>query len=175
MLPTFRYHPDPIKTGSVRPSDSKCAVCGLARGFTYHGPVYGEARVRGRICPWCIVDGTAAERFSISFADDWALAEAGIAPEIIAEVVTRTPGFTSWQGEEWLSHCNDACEFHGDLPPSDLRRLADEVQGQLWPEMRDAPPEWEALLSNYSPGGDPSIYWFRCRHCGKDLFATDCS
>jgi uncharacterized protein CbrC (UPF0167 family) len=175
MLPTFRYHPDPLKTAAVKPSGASCAVCGDARGYAYEGPVYGLEEIPGKLCPWCIADGSAAERFSATFTDDWALVKAGIGAAAIAEVTTRTPGFTSWQGEQWLSHCDDACEFHGDLPPSELTRLADAVQQQLWPETTSTPDEWAAFLGNYTPGGDPSIYWFRCRHCGKDLFATDCS
>ena len=26
-LPTFRYHPDPIGTGSIAPTDEECEAC----------------------------------------------------------------------------------------------------------------------------------------------------
>ncbi|MCP4306259.1 MAG: CbrC family protein [bacterium] len=39
-LPSFRYHPDPIATGSIRPSDEAvCRRCSRNRGFIYVGPV----------------------------------------------------------------------------------------------------------------------------------------
>ncbi|WP_084910671.1 CbrC family protein [Burkholderia ubonensis] len=50
-LPTFRYHPDPLGTGSVVESDARCVCCGVARGYRYAGPVYaiGEFdRIAGR-------------------------------------------------------------------------------------------------------------------------------
>ena len=34
-LPRFRYHPNPMETGSVIASDARCVVCGEARGFVY--------------------------------------------------------------------------------------------------------------------------------------------
>jgi uncharacterized protein CbrC (UPF0167 family) len=41
-VPRFRYHPDPIATGSVVPSDATCALCSEARGYIYTGPVHCE-------------------------------------------------------------------------------------------------------------------------------------
>ncbi|MCU9953286.1 CbrC family protein [Burkholderia pyrrocinia] len=32
-LPAFRYHPDPLATGSVIRSDARCMCCGDARGY----------------------------------------------------------------------------------------------------------------------------------------------
>jgi len=42
-LPKFKYHPDPIATGSVAESENICACCEQARGYIYSGPVYSEA------------------------------------------------------------------------------------------------------------------------------------
>ncbi|WP_264169817.1 CbrC family protein [Burkholderia cepacia] len=39
-LPAFRYHPDPLATGSVIRSDARCVCCGDARGYVYAGPVH---------------------------------------------------------------------------------------------------------------------------------------
>ncbi|WP_274521918.1 CbrC family protein [Burkholderia pyrrocinia] len=36
-LPAFRYHPDPLATGSVIRSDARCVCCGDARGYVYAG------------------------------------------------------------------------------------------------------------------------------------------
>jgi hypothetical protein len=44
-LPSFRYHPDPVATGSIEPSDAVCRCCGRARGYIYAGPVCAEAVV----------------------------------------------------------------------------------------------------------------------------------
>ena len=68
-LPTFRYHPDSIATGSVKPSDKECRSCGEARGYIYTSSVYAEESLDEEICPWCIADGSAAEKFDASFCD----------------------------------------------------------------------------------------------------------
>src|SRR5262245_61615527 len=59
-LPSFRYHPDPVASRSIEPSDAVCEACNLARGWRYVGSVYGPQDVE-HVCPWCIADGTAAE------------------------------------------------------------------------------------------------------------------
>jgi len=58
-LPVFRYHPDPIASGSVVASAAECVCCGEARGFIYTGPAYCEAELEEALCPWCIADGSA--------------------------------------------------------------------------------------------------------------------
>ena len=59
VLPTFKYHPDPVATGNVVQSDTECVCCGKARGFIYAGPVYAIEEYDHCICPWCIADGSA--------------------------------------------------------------------------------------------------------------------
>ena len=36
-LPVFRYHPDPIASGSIVASDAQRACCSARRGFIYTG------------------------------------------------------------------------------------------------------------------------------------------
>jgi uncharacterized protein CbrC (UPF0167 family) len=125
------------------------------------------------ICPWCISDGTAHEALGVLFADDFALTKAGVSEDIIREVVERTPGYETWQGEIWLSHCDDACAFLGNASRSDLERFEAEAA-----QVVDS-GDWDAegireLLKYYEPKGSPSLYRFRCVHCGQILYAVDC-
>ena len=85
-----------------------------------------EEELDERICPWCIADGSAAGRFGATYTDDHPLIEAGLPESIIEEVTQRTPGYHSWQAEEWKCCCSDACEYHGNArprPPARSRRL----------------------------------------------------
>src|SRR5260221_13258141 len=114
-LPEFKYHPNPLETGSIKESDNNCrCCCEQKRGFMYVGSVYAIEDLDDCICPWCIADGSAADKFDASFADDLNLIKAGVSLEIIHEVTGRNPGYISWQAEYWEAHCEDACEFHGD-------------------------------------------------------------
>lgn len=96
-LPTFKYHPDPVATGCIQPSDTMCVACKQARGFIYTGPVYSDEDLDDLLCPWCIADGTACEKFDASFADPEGVGGYGlwlaISHEIVDEVAYRTPCF----------------------------------------------------------------------------------
>ena len=69
-LPKFKYHPDPVATGSVKATEESCICCGRARGFIYVGSAYAEDELDEQICPWCIADGSAHSRFDASFTDE---------------------------------------------------------------------------------------------------------
>src|SRR5687768_12655378 len=103
QLPTFRYHPDPIATGSIAASDTRCRVCHQIRGYIYTGPVYAAEELDEGICPWCIADGTAHVQYDAEFVDAAAIGGYGdwdaVPPPIVAEVAYRTPGFSGWQQE----------------------------------------------------------------------------
>lgn len=72
-LPAFRYHPDPLATGSVIRSDARCVCCGDVRGDVYAGPVYAVDEYEQCICPWCIADGSAHARSDASFTDTYGI------------------------------------------------------------------------------------------------------
>ena len=87
-LPRFRYHPDPIATGSIEPSSQACVACGRSRGFIYTGPVYAEEELDDQLCPWCIADGSAARTLDAEFTDvGW-----GVPPDVrdsVTEEIAR--------------------------------------------------------------------------------------
>ena len=173
ILPTFRYHPDPIATGSIVRSDKTCACCSKAGGWIYVASVYGPSNLRGNICPWCIASGTAALRYNCSFNDDSPLAEAQLAPAIILEVSRKTPGYSSWQQEVWQACCDDACEFHGDAPASEMKALSDESLVRIQDDWQISLKRLDDLLNVYVPGGGIAIFKFVCRHCHRAKYALD--
>lgn len=98
-LPSFRYHPDPLATGSVKQSNKTCLCCNKARGFIYRWSPYCEQELdHESICPWCIADGTAHMKFGASFVSSIGDFEEGgawsrVPREVLNEIEFRTPGF----------------------------------------------------------------------------------
>lgn len=174
MLPSFRYHPDPIATGSIKPSSATCICCNQARGYIYAASVYCTDTIQDQLCPWCIADGSAVERFDAMFCDDHSLTKAKLAPEIIEEVTRRTPGYISWQGEDWLSCCDDACEFQGDASRDEILALSGTALDRFLKSTGLTAAHFDELAPNYRPGGSPAIYKFVCRHCKQPHYGQDC-
>ena len=173
MLPTFRYHPDPIATGCVKPSDATCVCCGQARGYLYTASVYGPAELRGKLCPWCIATGSAASRYDCLFTDDRPLRAARLDRQTVLEVSRKTPGYSSWQEQEWQVCCDDACEFHGDATRQQLADLAGERLAFHLRRWKSNPEQWRQFVETYEPRGMTSVFRFACRHCGQPTFALD--
>lgn len=174
-LPSFRYHPDPLATGAVKPSAVQCACCGQRRGFVYVGPVYGETELDESLCPWCIADGSAAANLGASFADDTPLLQAGVPELVVQEVHLRTPAFSSWQQEQWLAHCGDACAFLGDASVDDVAG-ANEATRVAWKnEYGLDDDDWLHITKGYQPRGNPAFYKFQCLHCEAVLLGWDCT
>ncbi|MEU8541762.1 CbrC family protein [Streptomyces sp. NPDC048717] len=172
--PFFRYHPDPVATGSIRESTEECACCHRRTGWIYGAVFYSAQDVSGRFCPWCIADGSAAERFAGEFVDTYGLD--GVDEENVREVTRRTPGFSAWQDPHWLVHCGDAAAFVGE---ADHTRLAshpealDRLRVDLRMGGRHDPARLEEFLTGL--GGGVSAMLFRCLHCGTHLAYADSS
>jgi uncharacterized protein len=172
-FPKFQYHPDPLSTGSIKASAAVCDCCGSARGFEYTVSLYSSQRTKPKLCPWCISSGEAARKYDGDFSVPFPLQEAGIADSIVKEVSKRTPGYNSWQQEVWESHCEDACEFHGDAK-------SEEIAGLIGKELTDhleyvglSLEQWQSFLHGYQEGGNPAVYKFVCRHCGISIYPLD--
>jgi len=179
QLPIFQYHPDPIATGNVIESNSECACCGQSRGYVYSGPVYAEDNLENCICPWCIADGSAHEKFGAAFTDEDGIGGYGewdaVPPEIVEEVAYRTPGFSGWQQENWWTHCDDAAQFLGRAGKAELVKLGSEAISAIRDSTGlDDGPDWEEFLSALDKEGSPTAYIFRCRKCGALGGYQDC-
>jgi len=175
-LPDFRYHPDPIRSGSIVASSESCRCCGQSRGYFYDAPVYTEAALEGGLCPWCIADGSAHRQFAATFVDSEAFGD-GTPEAAVEEIMQRTPGYSAWQSEHWPACCGDATAF---LMPAGIK------------EVREHFPEWEGsvlgyivygmgisggaatrLLGSLDRNAGPTVYLFRCLSCEEPHFHID--
>ena len=178
-LPTFKYHPDPVDTGMVEPSDTECECCGKSGGHIYVGPVYAEDEYDECICPWCIADGSVHEKLDAEFHDvdgipGWAMDADDVDDAVKEEIAFRTPGFNGWQQEQWFTCCDDGAAFLG-------RAGKDELESR-WPDaipaIKDSTgldgTEWETFFAALSRDDGPTAYVFQCLHCKKFGGYQDC-
>lgn len=148
-LPKFKYHPDPIGTGNIKESDEACECCGKKTGCSYNSSIYAQEDIEF-ICPWCIASGEAAEKFDGLFCDEYPLVQAGLDESIFNEVTKRTPGYNSWQQEDWQTHCGDACEFHGDPKKEEIENLNGEKLSEFLNTQMITPEVWENIIDGYA-------------------------
>lgn len=144
----------------------------------YKGPVYSEEELGDVICPWCIANGRAHEKFNAKFVDaagvggygDWQT----VPPEIVDEVAHRTPGFSGWQQERWFTHCDDAAEFLGAAGRKELEGFGDEAISAIQKEAGLSAQDWDSYLRALDKESGPTAYVFRCRHCRALGGYSDC-
>ena len=175
-LPEFRYHPDPLATGSVIASPDPCLACGQSRGYLYDGPIYTEDGVDGALCPWCIADGSAADKFAATFVDSEAFPE-GVPESAIDEITTRTPGYSAWQSERWPACCGDATVFHGPTGIQELRQRDRALEGPLMSHivynMAISGAAANRLIESLDRDKGPTAYVFHCPACLMHHFHVD--
>ena len=73
QLPVFKYHPDPIDTGTFVTSEAECAVCNQKTGYVYEGPLYSleadeDDESQASVCLWCIANGNAATKLNVQYS-----------------------------------------------------------------------------------------------------------
>lgn len=168
-LPSFRYHPDPLRSGSLAPSDATCRACEVARGQVYTGPVFSEVDdLSDALCPWCIADGRAHELFAATFVDSEALDES-IPPEAAATITERTPGFNTWQSGRWPGCCDDAAAFLMPFGIIELRATHRELEGfvlsYIIHDMGISGGAATRLLNALDLHQGPTGYLFQCLAC----------
>lgn len=168
-LPTFRYHPDPIASGSVVVSGARCRGCEQCRGFIYTGAVYSTHDLDNALCPWCIFDGTAHKLFGAEFVDPKAVGDYGrwdVVPDhVIEEVCYRTPSFCGWQEERWYTHCGDAAEFIAPVGIREIRDIDSGLDRAIAEESGFTGEELVDYMKSLDKDAGPTAYAFRCRIC----------
>jgi uncharacterized protein len=169
-LPTFRYHPDPLATGSIAPSGAVCRSCGQPRGYIYTGPVYAVEELTDELCPWCIADGSAAARFDARFVDPAGIGDYGswdpVSADTVEAVSRRTPGFNGWQQESWWTHCGDAAAFLGSAGHQELIGQWAEAIPTIRAHLRFSDAQWRQYFEALDRTAGPTAYVFQCLHCG---------
>lgn len=177
-LPTFRFHPDPIATGSVERSSKTCVCCGRARGYVYVGPVYSNVEYDSCICPWCIADSSAHEKLHASFHDEASIGGVewdDVPLASIEEITYRTPGFSGWQQERWWSHCGEAARFLGRAGCKELQEAGPQaIEAIRQSAGLPAGPDWDRFFNALDKEGSPTAYLFNCSKCGRFGGYQDC-
>jgi uncharacterized protein len=174
QLAVFKYHPDPVLTGSLERSNDECPACGSARGYRYVGPVYADDEAEG-LCPWCIANGSAADKFDAEFTDvGWGV-PGDVKDAAIEELAKRTPGFSGLQQEHWLYHCGDAAAFLGPAGFDELEGTPDALEMLLHEHDSDGwdLQESEDYVRRLASDGDATAYLFKCLRCERHLAYSD--
>lgn len=176
-LPSFKYHPDPVGTGSIMASETRCQVCRQQRGYVYAPAIHSIYDLES-VCPWCIHDGAAHVLFRAQFTDIGEVGGSGgwepVSPAIAEEVAYRTPGFSGWQHQRWFTHCADAAAFLGSMGRKEIEALGAEAVDVVRLESRLSGDDWNSYFRSMDKHGGPTAYLFRCLHCGCLGGYSDC-
>lgn len=161
-LPKFEYFADPVGNGCVVERDAVCPSCAKIRPFMYQGPIFSVADV-SEVCPWCIADGSAAAKLTVSF-NDLVGVPSGVPNDVVETLEARTPGYETWQSHRWLFSDNDALVFVGEVAGADVIKEGDPSKIFACLE---ALKEWnlpgDFSLANTVIGGQPALYLFKDR------------
>ena len=162
-LPHFIYHPDPLATGAFVEGEAKvCPSCGKKSNVYYNLLPYCIDNIEN-LCPFCIASGLAAEKFDAEFVQDaeWS---GQTNPEKDKLLFCQTPGYSSWQGENWLSCCQDYCAYLGTVGTRELKAMGIAEQVLADYEERG---EYQDIEEYLVKDGSLCGYLFRCLHCQK--------
>lgn len=171
-LPRFRYHPDPVASGVFVPADAPCPVCGVQRVIEYVGPFYATQEVV-HLCPECIANGTAASRFDLEFVDPDG-PEAGPDSRCLDELLHRTPGYFSAQGDPWPAHCGDYCALVGRVGRREVDALHDELDEDLQRIAQQLGYTQATVLEELAREDSPLwAHLFRCLGCSRHRLVAD--
>lgn len=158
-LPFFKYNPNIYENDYLVFKENICQCC-RKKVSTYIQNMYTSASV-DCICLDCVADGTAAKKFDGLFVQD---ADKLDNDEAKQELFYRTPGYWSWQGEQWVGCCNDYCAYIGPVGTKELEEL--KIADEFFEEdgsFNDIKNAREYMTKEGSLCG----YLFQCIHCGK--------
>jgi uncharacterized protein len=172
-LPKFKYNQNPLELEVFKEEKTVCPVCNKNRDYTYVGPFYSVEEIEG-ICPWCISDGSAAKKFEGEFQDVESCEDVE-KEEFIDELIYRTPGYSGWQQEYWLSHCGDFCAIKSYVGWDDIKHLENELSNDIERITNEFQITIDIFKQSLINGGDHQGYLFQCVKCGKHRLHSDLS
>ncbi len=170
-IPEFKYNPNAEKLGIIKRQKTMCPVCNKERDAVYEGPFYAFEEVEG-ICPWCIKDGSAAKKYDGVFQDSESC-DSVANQEYLSELTRRTPGYSGWQQERWLSHCGDFCALKKYVGWADIKELKDELTNDINEIKTNYGLTQVELENSLLNKGSMQGYLFQCLHCGKHRLTVD--
>ncbi len=160
----FKYHPNILENSIVSTGKTSTCDCCKKDIDVYLTSMYSAQKV-DCICLECVANGSAAEKFDGQFVQDAETSEVDDSKKT-KELFERTPGYSSWQGENWLACCNDYCAFIGDTDIENLKFLG--VDSSVVEECA------EQYGMDKDDMGYMSLYLFQCLHCGGYKLNADC-
>ena len=122
-LKLFTYNKDPYRTNVFKHNENEytCDVCKKTPLFIYAGPAYCNGDVT-HICASCIASGEAAKALDATFFDP-DMADKVSDPKKLEDLITKNPGYFAIYNEKWLAHCDDYCEYLGNLDFEEMDKL----------------------------------------------------
>lgn len=176
-LPKFKYSPNAYRLDLFENVEGVCSICNEKRQIKYISSFYSIENPE-YICPWCIANGKASEKYNGDFNDycgiegvspDPKAPEPSIKKEHLIEITNRTPSYTSWQQEVWLTHCNEPCAFIGYADSKLIEPFLDELKDDI--ENSGIPTEY--ITKGLTNDSDLGAYLFQCLECGKHRLHVD--
>jgi uncharacterized protein len=177
-LPKFKYSPNAFNLDLFEKEDGICSVCNEERKIKYTSSFYSVEEPE-YICPWCIADGKASEKYNGEFNDYCGIegvspdpndTESTILKELLLEITNKTPSYTSWQQEVWLTHCDEPCAFIGYADTKTIEPIIEELNDDI--ENNGYDPEF--VREHLSKDGSLVGYLFQCVNCGQHRLHVDC-
>lgn len=160
-LPHFNYNPNAYEDKNYFSTEENICKCCGKKTSLWTQWMYSAHDI-DCICVHCIADGSAAKKFDGDFID---YAEPGVSdPTKNDELMHRTPGYDSWQGEHWLTCCDDYCAFIGHVGCKELNKL--NIPDDVIKECEEK-NGFEIRREDISKNGSLVGYLFQCLHCKK--------
>lgn len=167
-LPMFKYMPNPMQANIFETGEIVvCDCCEQEVDIYYKGGIYAIEEVEC-LCPSCIHSGRAAKKFDGEFQQDLLNPELVNNADYTNEVLQRTPGYSSWQGNNWLAHCTDYCAFINYVGWDEL--VAMGITEELTHYDDYSHEELAASLRN---NGSHQGYLFQCLECQQYVLYSD--
>ncbi len=176
-LPHFTYNPNAYALDLFETNEGECSICHEQRSLQYVGSFY-SIEEPDYICPWCIANGKAAEKYDGEFNDYCGIEgvavmpgdeESSIPKGLLDEICTRTPSYFSWQQEAWLTHCHTPCAFVGYADSEMIEPLLDELKDDI----DSLGINSELIKNNLTTDGHLVGYLFQCLTCKQHRLHVD--